>query len=482
MSGKEKKKGGIKKLFGSRFRAGSYSAFAAAVVILIAILVNLTVSALPTSVTELDLTKNSLFTLSDQTKRIVTSLEKDVHLYLLASSGSEDDTILRLLNRYAELSDHVFVEAVDPNAQPTFLNAYELTAKRLYSNSVIVDSDGRYRLVSYNDIYVTDYSMDYYTYSYTTTTSFDGENVLTNAIHYVTSESLPKVYTLTGHGEAELSDSMTESIASDNMETESLSLLTLESIPEDAAVIIIHAPSTDINEEEANLLIDWLQKGGCVALTTGYFNTADMPNLLKVTAAMGLTAADGIIVEGDSNMHYPRYPHYLLPSIESHTITDALIDGRYYTFLPIAQGIVETGSSEAAVTWLLSTSDSAYAKVAGYSMTTTEKEEGDTDGPFYVGAIAEQGEGKLLWIACGDFLESSVDQVVSGGNSNLYLNALSYMTEREESISIRSKSMDAETLTVPAAASNLWSILLIGVVPLTLSAVGIIIRIRRKRR
>ena len=225
---KQKKRGrfSMKKLFGSRFRAGSYSAFAAVIVIVIAIFANLMVNSLPTSTTQLDMTGSSLYTLSDQTKRIVSAVDKDVNLYLLATTGNEDDTILRLLNRYAELNTHVKVTCVDPNNQPTFLQGYELTTSRLYANSVLVDCGGRYRLVSYTDIYVTDYSMNYSTYSYDTTTTFDGENALTNAIHYVASDNLPKVYTLTGHGESELSSSLSEAIAQDNMETESLSLMT----------------------------------------------------------------------------------------------------------------------------------------------------------------------------------------------------------------------------------------------------------------
>ena len=482
MSSEKKKGGRIAKLFGQRFRAGSYSAFAAAVVIAIMVFVNLAVNLLPTSVTQLDMTGSSLYTLSDQTKRIVSSLDKDVDMYLLATTGSEDTSVLRLLNRYADLSSHIHVEAVDPDVQPGFLDSYDLSVSRLYANSVIVQCGDKYRLVGYDDIYVTDYSMDYSTYSYTTTTSFDGENSLTNAIHYVSSDTLPKAYTLTGHGETELDDSITEALAQDNFETESLSLLTMESVPEDASVIIINAPTSDLNETEAEMLITWLQNGGSVALTTGYIAEGEMPNLLSVTEAMGLTIQTGVVVESDASMYYPRYPYYLLPTIESHDITDALIGGGYYTLVPLAEGITETGSTSAEVSWLLSTSDSAYGKAAGMSMTTTEKEDGDTDGPFHVGAISVLGEGKLLWITSDAFLNSQIDQVVSGANSDLYLNAMNYMVQQEESISIRAKSMDNETLTVPASDSTLWSIIMIGGIPAVFAVFGILIWIRRKRR
>lgn len=471
----------LKKMFGGRFRAGSYSAVAAVIVIAIAVLVNMMVSTLPTSTTQLDMTEQSLYSLSDQTKRIVASLDKDVTLYLISNSGQEDDTVLRLLERYADLSSHIKVQTMDPTIQPTFLDQYELEISQLYANSVLADCNGRYRLVGYDEIFVTEYSMDYYSYSYTSTTSFNGENALTNAIHYVSSDNLPKVYTLTGHGEAELDSSITDMLAQDNFDTESLSLLALEEAPEDAAAIIINAPTSDLGQDEADLLINYLAGGGSIVLTTGYIDEGEMPQLLRVTASMGLTTDTGVIIEGNRQMRLSRYPHYLLPEIGSHDITDALAAGGYYILTALSQPIVETEDASTDITWILTTSDESYAKAAGLNMTSTEKEDGDTDGPFHVGAVAE-GAGKLFWVTSDSLLDSYINSAVSGANGDLFLNALNWMGGQEESISIRAKSLDSTGLTVTQGESSMWSIIMIGVIPAALVAVGIVIWIRRKRR
>ena len=481
MSINEKKSGSIRKMFGHRFIAGSWSAFAAVIVIIIAVVANMIVGSLPATSTQIDMTANSLYSLSDQTKRIAASLNRDVTLYLLATSGNEDATIVRFLDHYAALSDHIKVETVDPNVQPTFLRGYELDSSRLYQNSVIVDSEGRYRLVGYDEIFVTDYSMDYYSYSYTTTTTFDGENAITNAIHYVTSDNLPKVYVLSGHGEQELSGEITDMIRQDNMEYESLSLLSLDAVPEDAAAVLINAPASDLGDDETEVLIAYLQNGGSIVLLTDYVEDGKMTNLLRITETMGLTVQPGIVIEGDRNMRISRYPHYILPDTASHEITDALIEGGYYILTPIAQPIAETGDGAADITWLLTTSDSAYAKQAALEMKTTEKEDGDTDGPFHVGAVSENG-GRLIWFTSGSMLNSNVDRTVAGGNSNLLLNALNWMGGHEESISIRAKSMDEETLSVSASSSSFWSVVMIGIIPAVLIASGIIIYMGRKRR
>ncbi|MDO5300119.1 MAG: GldG family protein [Clostridia bacterium] len=474
---------GFKRMFGRRFRAGSYAAFASVIVIAIAAAANLMVSALPQSVTQMDMTEQSIYTLSDQTKRILATLDQDVDLYLLATSGNEDDTVLRLLERYAGQSDHVKVTTIDPTQRPTFLDNYELSTSRLYANSVIVDCGGKYRLVSYDEIFVTSYSMDYSTYSYVTTTDFDGEQALTNAIHYVTSEDIPKIYALSGHGESELSQTIAQLIERDNLETESLSLLSLESVPEDAGAILINAPMTDLSADEADMLIAYLQSGGKVVLLTDYLTAEDMPNLLRVTAAMGLTVQESLIVEGDSMMHLNRYPYYLLPDAQDHEITEPILTGGYYILMPLAQPIVETEESTgASITWLLTTSDSAYGKIAGLDMTTTEREDGDTDGPFNIGAASELGEGRLVWLTSSVMLEDSVNAMVSGANSDLFLNALEWLCDQEETISIRAKSLDGGTLTLTGAQSSFWSAVMIGGIPAAFVLTGIVIWMRRKRR
>lgn len=474
-----KKMGGV---FGKRARAGSYSAFAAAIVIAVCVLVNAFCASLPMSGTQLDMTQQSLYSLSDQTRRIVKSVGKDVNMYLLATTGNEDEAIVRLMERYADINNHIKISYVDPAAKPTFLDGYDLLTSQLYENSIIVDAGGRYRLVSYTDIYVTDYQMDYYSYNYTTTTSFGGENALTNAVHYVTNENLPKVYTLTGHGESALSDSMKEMLSNDNMEYEDLSLLSLVSVPEDASAVVVHAPQSDISEDEANVLINWLNDGGKIALLTSYIDEGEMKNLLSVTNHMGLTVETGLIVEGDSRMHLTRYPYYLLPGISSHEITDALISGGYYILSAMSQPIARTEDTQADVTFLLTTSESAYLKKEGMNTQTVEKEEGDETGAFNVAAASQLSDGQMVWFSNEALLDEGVDQMVSGANTNLFMNALNWMCQQPESISIRAKSLDSEGLILTGSESSSLSILLIGVVPLCLIAAGVCVVVRRKRK
>lgn len=481
----------FKKHFGGRsVRAGGYAVFASAIVVAIAIAVNLLVSALPETITHPDFTENQLYTLSDQTKRITNALEKDVTLSLIATSGNENTTILNLLGRYESVSTHITVKTVDPVVYPNFARQY--TSGTVCSNSVVVTCGERSRYVDYSDIFKQVKSDNYDTYyyyvqmgytqyyDYLYDTVFDGENALTAAINYVSSDSLTRIYTLTGHSEAELSETFTEAIKADNFEFESLHLMDVEAVPEDAGLILINALASDLSEDEAAMLNNYLDAGGNILLLTDCMESDDMKNLLSVCEHMGMTLTDGMVVETAQSGYY-RNPVYLLPEIAETDITQAIRDGGYYILFPIAQGITSIGDGF-SYTSLLSTSESAFSKKSGYGMTTYEKEDGDTDGPFDVAAATSKGEAHMVWFASAQFATENVNAMVSGANADLLVNGVNWMAQQEDKISIRAKSLETGYLTVSTADSRRWTILLVGVIPAALIAVGAVVIIRRKRK
>ena len=61
-----------------------------------------------------------------------------------------------------------------------------------------------------------EYEMDYNTYSYNTT-GFDAEGQITSAIAGVSSDDIPKLYTLTGHGEISLDAGYKSAIEKENI-------------------------------------------------------------------------------------------------------------------------------------------------------------------------------------------------------------------------------------------------------------------------
>ena len=196
-----------------------------------------------------------------------------------------------------------------------------------------------------------------------------------------------------------------------------------------------------------------------------------------------MTAADGIIVEGDRAHYASQTPYVLLPNIEQNDITDSLIQANYFVIMPLAQGLNVSGySSKGTVTSLLSTSESAFSKIAGYSLETYEKEDGDVDGPFStaVSIDAENG-GQIIWFGSSMFLDDTYNAYSSGANDDLAMNAVSSLVGEREAMAIRSKSLNYNYLTISDSTSSLLKVLMIGVFPLAYLGIGICVVVRRRR-
>lgn len=261
-------------------------------------------------------------------------------------------------------------------------------------------------------------------------------------------------------------------------------------MPEDADCLFINAPMSDISEAERDTILEYLQAGGKLILITGPLQDGtELTNLEAVMEYYGVTAADGIVVEGsDSNYLFPA-PINLLPEYGSHEITSPLSEGGYYMCLPLAQGLVvgDAPRDTVSVTELLTTSDSAYSKLSGYSMSTYEKEDGDIDGPFALAVaitetLSDGGETGVIWVSSAYLLDDSTNASISGGNEDFFLNCVNWLCGSESGISIHAKSLDAEYLAISSGTSSLLTMLMVGVIPVCFLAAGIVIWVRRKKR
>lgn len=251
-------------------KGGTYSIVLTTIVLAILVVVNIFAQALPSSVTQYDISSTKLYSITSNTKVVVNALEEDVTIYWVVQNGKEDDVMEKLLDKYDTLSDHIKIKKKNPDIYPTFTKKY--TSDEVANNSLIVECGDRNRYIAYSDIYVTSGSA----YSgYSGTTSFDGEGAITSAIDYVVNSEQPKMYILNGHGEAELSTTFSNQLTKENIETEEFSLLTTNEVPDDADFVLINAPSSDISEEEKNMLENYFDNGGKLLGTYVTYNATD---------------------------------------------------------------------------------------------------------------------------------------------------------------------------------------------------------------
>ncbi|MPN40230.1 hypothetical protein SDC9_187766 [bioreactor metagenome] len=174
--------------------------------------------------------------------------------------------------------------------------------------------------------------------------------------------------------------------------------------------------------------------------------------------------------------------------MNNHNVINPIMEAGYSILMPVAQGIQLSDSlrDTVKVNKLLTTSTKAFSKVAGYNMTTYDKEAGDIDGPFTVGLILTepvgQEETEIFWLTSAQMLETTSNQMVSGANFVLYLNAVSWMCKQESKITIHAKNLEADYLTVPTSAASAWSFIVIGLIPLAFVGSGVAMVIQRRRK
>ena len=462
---------------------GSYSVVLSVIFVVIIVVVNLIVDAFPSTYTELDVSDQQLFSIGDQTKDFLKELDKDVTIYQIAQSGSEDEAVSKLLKKYEEASDHIKVETKDPVVNPKFTSEY--TDEEVSSNSLIIVCGDRSKVVDYNNIYES--SIDYNTYSYTTS-GFDGEGQITSAISYVTSENLPVLYTLDGHGEKSLDSTLQEDIEKANIEIKSLNLLTEESVPEDADCLMINSPSTDISEDERDAIIEYLENGGKAMIFSDYTEES-MDNFDAVLENYGVERVDGIVIEGDAQHYAMQMPYYLLPDVSSAEAVSDFSSQGYFVLAPYAQGIRQLDNVRDTLTIesLLTTSDEAYSKT-DLNTETLEKTDEDIDGPFDIGvSITEKVDDdkttQIVYYSTANLMDSQINQMVAGGNEQMITESLNWMcsTDEASTISIPSKSLEVSYLTVTAYDAAYWKICVMGLIPGVFLVVGFVVWLKRRK-
>lgn len=470
----------IKEQFAKKsFRLGGYSVLISVIVIAIAVFAVLTVDSLSAKYTKLDMTDTSIYSLSEESVNIAKAVDKDVTIYLLAQNGSEDYRIQSIIEKYAGYNDKIKLEAKDPVVFPSFAKQY--TNENITNNSLIVTCNEKSRYIPQSDIYktTTDYS------SYSSTTEFDAENQITSAINFVVSDDLPKLYHTTGHGEPAFSSAVSSDIEKQNITAEEISLLTASQIPDDADLLVINCPQSDIAQNEKDLILNYLKNGGKLILISGY-NGVDMPVLNELMSSYGVKRENKLVFESDTNMYLNGYNYFLIPDMKSADITDPIIKSRYPLLMPFSCPIVRVENQETAaeITELLTTSSKGYTKSDTDNMTNPDKQPGDEEGKYTVAVDitdkTENGDARIAWFASEQMLDDRINQIVGGSNGDLFLNAINSMCERKESIAIHAKSLKSETLTVPNGVKRLWSLVFIFLIPAAFIGTGIYISYKRK--
>lgn len=471
-----------------RLKLGILSAAGVTAILALAVTVNILIGQLDIA---WDMTSQKVYSISEQTRSILKGLEQDITIYILNSEENIPVDYRQILRQYEKGSNHIKLLYRDLTVYPGFASEYS-GGTETKENSMLVVCGDRQVYLNSDDFQRTVMNPDY-TYS----TSYELEPLLTGAINSVNDGRTSIIYQTVGHselsltsasqtdGDVVLSSSVLSGLTRDNFRVEDLSLLNEDAVPEDADIVVIHAPVSDFSEADCDKLRAYLERGGNVY----YIMDAalELDNLNALMREYGIEAAEGIVLEQDTSMIYgggseSATPTYILPVVEDTEITHDLYSSHLPLIIPVAKGLTLHSDSKNTVTGLLTTSDYAYSKVNLYSQYLSREDE-DIVGPFYLAALSEREEGgSLIVLASVNVLADNVDEVVSGNNSDFFLNGLNYMAGDTDKISIRGKEVSFD-YNIYSSNEALWigGMAILGI-PLLILLTGIIVVVYRKKR
>ncbi len=407
-----------------------------------------------------DLTENNLYSLSDQTEKILNNLKKDVEIKGFFKSA-EKSAAQDLLDEYDYRSAHLSYELIDPDENPDITRQYGV---KKYG-TLIVESGAKRETV---------------------------ENLkeadLTNAIVKVTRDKDKVIYFLTGHGERSIRDEspqgykdVTEQIKKENHLVRELNLVRSRRVPDSCSVLAIVRPTTPLFPAEWDSIKAYLNRGGKVLLMTDPEHPADVADFAKT---YGLTIGNDMVIDA-SGMGQLFGAGPAMPLVTSYDENHPITKGfSIMTFYPYACSVTAgSGKNGYTLTALLKTSRESWAETDVANGKVTFNEGQDTRGPITIAALAEKttGESKSVLAVFGDSDFAMNGYFKNQGNANLFLNTINYLAEEEDMISIRPKQIDDRRLTLTQADVSALFYLVVIAIPLLVIILGVVIYYKRNR-
>jgi ABC-type uncharacterized transport system involved in gliding motility auxiliary subunit len=407
-----------------------------------------------------DLTKDRIFTLSDQTTGVLKGLKEPVKIEAFYSGSepeySELDSRLR---QYKAQTDKLTVEFVDPFKHPARVKELNISQS---GPRVIVRSgskEARAKEIS--------------------------EEALTNALIEVSRGSTKKIYFTKGHGEHAVADNterglklFVDNLKGEGFQTDEIILAEHKEMPADAQALVVAGPVAAFTDGEAKLLKEWVEKGGKVVAMV---DPGTQSGLESAFEAWGIHLGKDEVI--DPEAQNPEVA--IAQSYAEHPITQPRSSPfALATIFPVARSVSKSASAPAAwtVTELAKTGPRAWGETGSLSSGQVKFDPGqDLKGPVSLAASSTKGaESRVVVVGNSLFVSNGYYRL--SGNKDFALNALSWVAKEESRISIRPKQRQGNHLFLSADQKRTMTLFAFDLLPFGLLFAGLVVWQTRKSR
>ncbi len=436
--------------------------------------------------------------LSSITHKVLQTLTNEVKVTVFFNQDQQlFDEVQDLMDEYRASSRFIRVETVDYNTDPTgteFIKARFNLTPRMVGDMVIFESAGRSKIVQASDLSDLDLSRLISGESREIKRiNFKGEIMFTSAIASVTTGDAPVVYFLDGHNEHDPTvdnavygyANLAELMRLSHVEIRKLRLVGTSSIPSDCALLVVAGAISKLDPAEEGKIAEYLEKGGRLFLLMNWKSQTDFN---RVLAPWNLEIGNNLVLDRQfSKDGRDLYSTNMLP----HEITKPLGNNPVQMVLPRSVTIRDsqlTGPDAPKVTELIQTSEQGEAR-ADFDMKKNEIRPNafrDKFGAITIAAAVEGAPvpgviGTTRIIATGDSIFLDNEMIESVANRDFAISAVNWLLDRSHLLGgIAPRPMREYRFQL--TRNQLWFVtaILLGVIPGTSLAAGIIVWIRRR--
>lgn len=420
---------------------------------------------------KLDLTKNKVNTLSDQTIKVVKGLNQPVKAVFFGTVEQREQNKV-LLENYKALNPKFEIEYVDPNKEVT--RAKQAGIKAMSTLQLIVGT--------------RDQKVEAPT-----------EEKLTNALIKMLKDKAPLVCNITQHGEKDFNSNAADGfeaakkvLQNQSYEIKDLNLIAEGKIPESCSMISILGPNKALFDAETKLIRQYLTNGGraLIAVDVNLKGAAEAsPELVGIVKEWGVTPQVALVIDPISRILQlePTVPIVATYSKEN-PITKEMQGNSIFPLVRPLQ-IAEKPPEGLKIEWLTQTTPNSWGETDFGSLGKgmVQFQSGDLRGPVNV-MVAVDGKLKdskatrntrLVIAGSSNFANNQYSRF--GNNLDLFANAVSWIIEDESLISIRAKDEGAGRIELTQQQGTAIFLTTVFLLPLLLSIAGIVIWVIRKK-
>ncbi len=451
-----------------------------------------------------DLTKSGYYKLSNKTRQVLTSLKEPVKVIVFLQPNAEREYLEKVYQDVRNLlnecqffgKDKLLVEYVDPQRDRARAEQLVAEYKVDLPNVVIFASGPRHKYVTIEDM--VDFDTQGLGGESYRVKAFKGEGTFLSAIQTVTEETPSRVYFLTGHGERDPDSfdqrdgysTLASYIKRDNITIAKWNLLEKQSLPTDAAAIVIAGPKKPYAETELNALNEYLKNRGRLFVMLDPRERTGLEDWLKkwgVQVDDDLVVAKGGMLLGTELLVVEALGTDYAP----HPITTKLQGVN--TSFPYARSVrqvaaPETGVGRPRVTELVKTAAAFWGETDLDSENMAFDPAKDIRGPLPLAVAVEAGKPEGVEVDIGDtrmvvvgsssFVDNSS---LAGGDLDFFMNALNWLLKRTQLVAVGPKVPDEFRLDMSVQQVRaVYALTIIGL-PLAIAVLGSIVWLRRRK-